>query len=399
MADRGILRAAVAGLLAITLALYSGHQSALAYWRGQAPSPAPARYAGDWQYRVMANDPVLIADPGHRGLDTAGLAQTARAALTASPYNAAALRQLGALADRTRPGNGWPYYRAAETVTRRDLPAQVSLINQTIQRGDVGAVLTHFDRALRVYVNAYPELMPSLNAAAADPAVQPELVKFAHSPWFAPFMAQLLRATPAPQDYMAFVRQVQSRLDAGAADRLTAQMLGQLMVLGRYDAARSWLAQVAPARGAALAQFGFTGAAIDPASGVLAWTFPEHSGMSAALASTGKLELTVDAGRSAPVAVRTTLLLPGRYVLRHTLAGTPGTTPARVSWQMACLAPGAGALAWHSEPARGPVMQAVDLPVTFAPDCVAQQWTLSASSVSTQLVSSVWVANLSLVRQ
>ena len=399
LSSQPILRGAAAAGIACLLAIFSGHQAALTYWRGLAPSAAPAWYAGDPLFQVTANDPRLIGDPGQSWPDAAALVRTARAAIILSPYNAAAMRQLGTLADRSHPGDGWIYFKAAESITRRDLPNQVILINQTIQRGDVGAVLTHYDRALRVYTNAYAVLMSSLTTASADPGVRKDMTRFAQSPWFARFFGQLLQGTDNPQDYTDFLLQVRPQLPVAAADRLSIQLLDRLLQKGRYAEAQSWMMRAFAPQAAAIQTFGFTPATTGPSLGVLAWVVPERVGVDVAMTQSGQLQILVDAGRRETVANRTTILPPGNYLFSQTLASAPGKPVAQLSWDMRCLGQTSPTPAWHGQQPAIAGTRISEYEITIPAQCMAQEWTLSARSDSTQVASSAWVAKLSLAKR
>lgn len=399
LASQQILRGVAAAGLACLLAIFSGHEAALAYWHGLSPSTAPAWYSADPLRQVTDNDPRLISEGGQGWPDAASLGRSARAAIGLSPYNAAAMRQLGTLAERSQPGAGWVYFKAAEGITRRDLPNQIILINQTIQRGDVAAVLTHYDRALRVYTSAYAVLMPSLSAASSDPAVRQDITRFAQSPWFAPFVSQLLESSDKPQDYTAFLLQVRPQLPLIAGDRLSRQMLDKLLQSGRYAEAQGWILNAFALQAAAIQTFGFTSATTGADLGALAWVFPDRAGIDVALTPSGQLEILVDAGHREPVTNRTTILPPGNYRFSQTLSSAPGKPIAKLSWDLNCLGRTSSAPPWHGQ---GPALagtQTFEYDVTIPAWCPVQVWTLSASSDSTQFTSSVWVAKISLAKR
>ena len=119
------------------------------------------------------------------------------------PTNVSAVRSLGTLAALSDPFNAKAarLFTYAETLSRRDLPTQLWLIERNVAANDIPGALVHYDRALRTNVAARDLLIPILVEAAKQPAVADSLAKIiAHRPlWWAEFMDKFIYAADAPQ--------------------------------------------------------------------------------------------------------------------------------------------------------------------------------------------------------
>ncbi|MCB8835101.1 hypothetical protein LJD42_26475, partial [Escherichia coli] len=105
-------------------------------------------------------------------------------ALARSPVDARAARVLGlfdALRARNRAAQFAFYY--AQRLSRRDLPTQMWLIEQSVDQNDIPSALSHYHIAMRTSQTSRAILIPVLADAAENPAVAKPL-------------AQLLRQRP-----------------------------------------------------------------------------------------------------------------------------------------------------------------------------------------------------------
>ena len=384
-------------VLSCVLALFAGEQAALAYWRGLAPSVVPRMFGSDAQLQVGANDYRFIENVGQMAPDAQRLSQTAREALAQSPFNVIAMRQLGMLADLRHPNEaGWSYFDNAEDITARDLPNQVALINQTVMQGDVTAILTHYDRALRVFPNSSDALFPPLIRASSEQGVRDELTRFAKSPWFTPFLGQLLNQSMAPEKLTDFILRVRPQMAVLEADKLGAVHLGQLLGKGLYGDARNWIHDSQPLLASVVDDLGFSPRTTDPRLASLAWSFASREGIDVTPTEAGTLEISIGAGRHETVAERTTILPAGNYDLIQTMTFDAAEPMARLSWKLHCLTGGSQTPVWQFEPAAHGGRQTFRSHFTIPQGCQAQAWKLSAHSDNTQFVSSGEIAKLVL---
>lgn len=390
-------RGAAIAVLSVALALVCARQAALAHFRALVAPAIPAVLAADPDLQVAANDYRFMANAGQLRPEAARLRQIARAALARSPLNPIAMRQLGVLADldpATKAGG--PYFESAERMTRRDLANQMALIGYSVERQDIPAILTHYDRALRVFPNVNAALFPSLVSASSDPRVRVELRRFARSPWFAGFFGQLIQSDNAPLALGDFFTQVRPYLPAKEADHLAAMLLVRLIETNQYEEARKWIFRTSQTRAAMIDRLGFDTGTTDPAFGALAWSFDESDASGIALTRAGTLQIQLAAGRHAIVATRMTMFPPGNYSFRQTLSHDASQPVAQLSWRVRCLTAASQTPLWSAEPANVTGAQTFESRFEIPRGCPAQVWTLSASSSSTGAAASAWIADLSL---
>ena len=393
-------RALTIAALSAVLAFVAGQQSALAHFRGLAGQQIPALLAHDPALRVFSNDHRLAQVLGQGSLPDAEIQQmraAASAALAGSPLNAAALRQLGVLAD---PGQttaaGAPYFAAAEGVSRRELGTELALINAAIIGQDLGDLLLHYDRTLRVYQSAQTLLFPALNQASAQASVRDGLRSYAASPWFVPWLGQLLSSAGQRDDLAPFLAQVRPQLASADADRLDTLLLARLLRDGQYAAARSWLEQTAPDRRAAMTDLGITPATTDPQLDAFAWTFKNREAVTVGLGDDRSLAVSIDPGHREPVAERITVLPPATYEFAVNLAANPDSPVAQLTWDLRCEGGDNQAPVWSFAPDLQTGQQGYSSRFVLAGGCPAQRWTLSVTSHSAQRASSVRINRMSL---
>ena len=136
-------------------------------------------------------------------------------------------------------------FRYSTSITRRDLPARLWMIEDAVRHGNVVGALRHYDIALRTSKSAQSVLFPILATAIADPALSDSLADIlAQRPlWGDSFLHTI--GTQGP-DYGAaarlFVklRAKKYRFDQGIEDGLVSGLLasGKLEAAWQYYAAR-----------------------------------------------------------------------------------------------------------------------------------------------------------------
>jgi hypothetical protein len=83
---------------------------------------------------------------------------------------------LGALADyRNDKQQARTFFRLAESMSRRNIMAELWLIEDAVERNNISDVIEHYDRAMRVSSGSRAILLPVLLAAASDLAVMTDL--------------------------------------------------------------------------------------------------------------------------------------------------------------------------------------------------------------------------------
>lgn len=140
--------------------------------------------------------------------------RSAKAALRRSPINARAAVTLGlanSLGGDPREAAAWVGY--SERLSRRELAAQLWLIESAVARGDVDTALQHYDIAIRTGRQARELLFPVLAAAAADGNVRQKLAAWLakRPPWGEAFLFASSGSTSDPLSLAALYQETARR--------------------------------------------------------------------------------------------------------------------------------------------------------------------------------------------
>jgi hypothetical protein len=160
-----------------------------------------------------------------------------RAAVMREPVNGDAVATLAAIDDFAgQTTSARKFFKVSETLTRRNVLAEVWLIEDAVRRESVGDAIVHYDRALSVSKELRPQLLPILVAAASDPEIQRDLMpKLAQRrPWWNEYFIELGTSGTSPSAIDLSARA--ARLDGrSTGDDIYAQaVLRRLVALKAY---------------------------------------------------------------------------------------------------------------------------------------------------------------------
>ena len=161
----------------------------------------------------------------------------AEAALARDPLNVTAARSLGLLAAmRGNSGQANRLIRYSQSLSRRDLPTQLWLIETRVRQNDVEGALFHYDRALRTSNGAKDLLFPILLRASETDDIRPALAAtLGQRPlWWREFVNRLIaegRSAVAIETIFNALR-----LDPNNAEQqgLTVGAINRLIQIGGY---------------------------------------------------------------------------------------------------------------------------------------------------------------------
>ncbi|MEO5493515.1 MAG: hypothetical protein ABIR08_05765 [Sphingomonas sp.] len=130
---------------------------------------------GDARSNAAMASMLLMSDAQGKGKSEA--ATYVKAALRRDATNVEAARNGGLIADASNDNaRARQSLRFAEALSRRDLPTQLWLLEDAVNRGDVGTALDHFDIALRTSNDASKILVPILVRAIDEPPLAHAIV-------------------------------------------------------------------------------------------------------------------------------------------------------------------------------------------------------------------------------
>lgn len=214
-----------------------------------------------WQPGHKALEDALLR-PGSAMPDAARLRQAERRLLSEQPLSSAALR-LGAWSEarQGREAEALGRIRVIERLTRRDVVAQLWLIEDAVRRDDVAGVLRRYDAVLRTQADLRDPLLTKLvGQLGADP-VRLGLARYAdtRSPWF-PNLLQLAGSKGHAQEAAALLSGLPTLPDTPLYRSAYAAVVTALVEGNGFAALHGLYPRLPGASAGSLADLGSTGA-------------------------------------------------------------------------------------------------------------------------------------------
>lgn len=372
----------------------------LAWWPYDADARATAAYA-----LLTPNPAALTAPPSARALAEAeGLA---RAALLREPGNVQAYRVLGLVATARNQGpQAERLMNFAETLSRRDLPTELWLIEASVRRNDIDGALRHYDRALRTKLVAGELLYPVLVQAAGDRNVMLPIARLvATRPlWWTDFARKLVtesRSSAAIATVLSGLR-LDPRVDP-ERDLLIAAF-GKLTEGRAYQPAFALYRQATRLNDSSpaflLRNGDFQGENILPP---FDWALTDQADLGARMeAPPGRGEdraliVTANNGVSGEVARQVLMLTPGAYRLSARVGNVGGVERDLPQLVLIC-APGPRTLFELRWPVSPDQPRAMSQDFTIPADCPAQYLQIRGNGPLNSAGPESWIDNIAISR-
>jgi hypothetical protein len=321
-------------------------------------------------------------------------------ALARSPVDARAARVLGlfdALRARNRAAQFAFYY--AQRLSRRDLPTQMWLIEQSVDQNDIPSALSHYHIAMRTSQTSRAILIPVLADAAENPAVAKPLAQLLRQRpnWWLDFYDSAVPKISSPISLALIV----SALHFNPADPLEGARLRQgmqrLVALDAVDAAyhiyrKAFVAQNQAA--VLIRNGGFeSGVGLPPFD----WQFsdsPDHQGIIEPRdGSHGSAALSIAGTSSGEVARELLMLPPGQYKLSFLIGAVRGDATQHPDAMIVCLR-GAEILAFRF-PAT-PTPQVITKTLGIPDKACRTQWLIISSNGSSEVSDPPWIDDITI---
>lgn len=296
----------------------------------------------------------------------------ALASLRCSPLIARALVVLGL--DKLRDGDSHgsaPYLRQAERLSRRDLDAQMLLLEQSVTDGNIGETLRHYDTALRVNRRTEIALFPTLANAMADPDLQPDILALLRTspPWTDRFLYAAAGQTAALPQLPGIFEKLGKDFPIGEA--LNRHVMRRLISEGYFDSAQRLVRQVTgrpSARSTLITNGDFSSEGDWPP---VDWQLLSNGGVGATIDVAEKSLQAFSNGEKGIAAQQILSLPPGRFTIR-TEAEATSDINSYASWNISCADKSGRTLAVLTIPAIGE--QVVVLASFRVPEECRYQW-------------------------
>ena len=305
-----LVAAVTVGRISLATALArKNFSSALSLKRDQPDALSGAAYAA------------ITQQPNARGARRAVVQATA--ALRRDPTNAAAAAYL-ALAEEIRGDRlkALGLMRYSQRLSRRNLVAQLWLIEYAVSQGQIAGALSHYDTALRVSPVAPGMLFPVLVSATSDPGILAPLARvLARRPDWAEQYVQQLVQSGTDLDNIARLLAMMRAQGSPVPDRALATLVDRLVDASQFDGAwRLYAAYRPDARRASIRNPEFATVLTSPTA--FDWTLPEQDTVSADIRE-GALHFDSAPAAGGVVARQLLNLTPGEHVIDGEAANIP----------------------------------------------------------------------------
>lgn len=282
-----------------------------------------------------------LSGPAATGLDRERADRLARMALRQDPTTVDAAVVLG-LNMQIRGDTKFARrpYIYAQTLSRRNLQAQLWAIDDAVTRGNLLPILKHFDIALRTSQVASALLFPTLTTAMVEPEIRTALAQtLAKGPaWANGFMSYVVSEGTDPEATASLFRTV-SHLGGVVPDQDSASVINTLIGAGKFDQAWAYYISIYPdaarqsSRDPTFEKHAQTPTPFD-------WTPFNDGSISASIQRDGQkggvLTFSAPPSIGGPVVRQIEMLPSGDYVLEGQSEGIAQTDDARPYWSLSC---------------------------------------------------------------
>lgn len=324
--------------------------------------PARAHRLAPGDGRIMGGLAATLIESDPTRVDRQAVRQLAERALRQDATIVAAVSSLGLLAQLDNAqGLSRRWFGYSQSLSRRNLAAQLWAIEDNVGRGDIRGALRHYDIALRTEPAAADFLFPILSTATADPAVRAPLVRLlaTRPAWGDNFLGHMSASAPDPL-VTAQVFAALRRAGGAIPDEASARVIDALLDRGLLDPAWSYYVMIRPGS--------VRTASRDPkfvadlaAPSRLDWNPVDADGITASIqhaAEGGIFDFAAAPSVGGPLLRQDQVLPPGRYRLEGRVSDLDEPKDARPYWTLACRQASAGGEATNRELGR------VQLPAT-----------------------------------
>ncbi|HEV7660392.1 MAG TPA: hypothetical protein VGO55_11155 [Allosphingosinicella sp.] len=313
--------------------------------RLERPDRALSFQPADARARAKASEQIFLLAQGRppqrpRPLtepELAAMEQLARDALRRDPTVVMAWRMLGvAAAARNQAARAARMFHFAGTLSKRDLPTQLYLIEERVQQNDIGGALRQYDATLRTSGASHEILLPILVSAIGNDGIVEPLAALLNSgpPWRRAFMERLAAGTPDPAGLVQLIQLTHGSASPEEKAQIATAM--QAMINRRQFAPAMRVYQLlaaADSRGSQLLRNG----GFDRPNPYPPLDWQLLSGVDVGgEQQSDRLRIHAASGSGGLAARQLLLLAPGNYEISADAGATDDARAARVTWTVQC---------------------------------------------------------------
>lgn len=313
--------------------------------------------------KIDSTNPVALVRKAHQELMTGAAGRgggadalaSAREAIREQPLNAPAFRLYGlvrvANADLDAIG---AQIAMSDRLSRRDVGAQLFLIEDSVRRNDIAGALRHYDTAMRADRASRALLFPVLTSALSEPLIRQRFKPYLASPppWMESFLRSAISTSKDPSSLAALAIESGGFPDGDEYGSIHTELMVALEAANQLPQLARYYRSIGTAPQSNLTSLAFTEANTDRALAPVSWLPYATDGIDSTFVSTGgaglELETTMNQGFAGIIARKLTALRPGNYTLRAPMRAEnfyPGDT---VRWQVSCPGTGNGKILFNA---------------------------------------------------
>ncbi len=343
----------------------------------------PVALIRDAQVRIVAGDASARADEA--------VQRVVQRSVRALPINGPAFRLYGLNSATSADLAAMrAQMRISDLMERRDVAAQLWLIENAVEQNDVSRALRHYDTALRIEESSRALLYPVLARAMDSALIRERFVPYmkANPPWLESFLRFAVSQTENPVA-MAQLAQLNGGWPEGAAfSSLDTELLARLFANEDYSAAIEHFRAIDGVDRSILDSLTLTDASTNWQLAPIAWQPFRIEGIEtfilASMEGGGKVEIEaeIESGYKGPVARKFMALKPGRYRLRSAMRAEDYSNPDQARWLLTCASTSAERILVDESVAFDDEM-ALQTQFTVPASCPVQLLMISADTLVT----------------
>lgn len=374
------------GLLTVGLSCAAGVNALANYWRIKRPDIA-LQWRPDDSVALSFLEDQRLEREANAGALAAPNVMIARKALRTGPLTAPALRQLGterALANKLDEARG--LMQLANVVSRRELGANIWLIDDSLNRDDLAAALRYFDAALTTEKMAADLLYPALAAGLFGAELRAGLVPYLREgrAWMVGFLNYAAAPSGSAEFAADLVMAAGGLSPSPGSSALNGRILGALAAKTDFKPARAYLRQLTGKNEAILSDLRFTTPTTDPNLGPFAWHITSEVDAGGQIDGSGTLDIYIGPALRATVARRTLTLLPGSYRIKAPTLVSSGHVAITNRWEIRCNASDSGSAIWVYDVPHSSKESAMTQQFTIPAECSGQYLSLTIANEDDQ---------------
>lgn len=377
-----LIRLSVIGVSVVLLAWLSV-ASALGMIAG-AVAPDLALRINPWSASALAAvaDRQLASDQPEAAADARRFSKEALEVQAIHPRALRALAfatQNNALADKR--------VELSARLSRRDIGAQLWLIEERVSAQDAQGALASYDVALRTNRRIADVLFPQLANALTEPVIRKAFLPYLREPppWLLPFLAVAIQTGSEPKAIAALVSEARGLPKGDQYRGMEKLLIDRLIREGAYRAALSAYRAVPGYDPQLLVSPRLRDVDASKNFGSLSWVFYTSPAIGAEIMTlpdtkAPMMRVLAGPGERQIVASKVLFLPPGTHSLRWRLSNVDASKGSSASWSVNCgFGAGAGELSRGADILNRSALGAREYSFTVTPDCPAQQLLLTVT--------------------